>query len=91
MTPFQTNFEREGGDGLYPPPRLHALLICYLIYNQNNPTVKEKKSGTSGVETTGLNTAADLVQKHRLIQYLFLDLASSLTRREEEQERHSGK
>ena len=28
---LEANFERDGGDGLFPPPSLHALLSLYLI------------------------------------------------------------
>ncbi|TRY74821.1 hypothetical protein TCAL_05664 [Tigriopus californicus] len=51
---LHVNFERAGGDGLYPPPTLHALLTMYLI-----------------------NLGTD-VNKHRIVQYLFLDIASYL-------------
>ena len=29
---LQTNMEREGGVGLYPPPTFHAVLLTYLIH-----------------------------------------------------------
>eukprot|EP00095_Tigriopus_kingsejongensis_P000853 maker-scaffold1106_size62344-snap-gene-0.11 protein:Tk00853 transcript:maker-scaffold1106_size62344-snap-gene-0.11-mRNA-1 annotation:"protein elys" len=51
---IQSNFERAGGDGLYPPRTLHALLTMYLI-----------------------NLGSE-VNKHRIVQYLFLDIASYL-------------
>ena len=59
MFSFQTNFEREGGNGLYPPPSLYALLSLYLIPSQS-PDMQQQ------------------CFKHRIIQYIFLDLASYL-------------
>ena len=61
---FQANFEREGGDGRYPPPTLHALLISYLIKTDDK----------------------NINLKHRLIQYIFLDMASCLSKKEEQTE-----
>ena len=58
---FQANFEREGGDGRYPPPTLHALLISYLIKTDDK----------------------NINLKHRLIQYIFLDMASCLSKKED--------
>lgn len=57
------NFEREGGNGCFPPPSLHALLICYLI------------------DTSKSSHAAQMA-KHRIVQYLFLDMASCLSKKE---------
>ena len=31
---LEANFERDGGDGLFPPPSLHALLSLYLISSE---------------------------------------------------------
>ena len=61
---LKANFEREGGDGLYPPPTLHALLISYLIKTDDK----------------------NINLKHRLIQYIFLDMASCLSKKEEQTE-----
>ena len=57
---FQANFERDGGNGSFPPPSLHALLSCYLIQNQG---------------------CSDLMV-HRIVQYLFLDMASCLSKKD---------
>ncbi len=53
----QTNFERDGGDGHYPPPSLHSLLSIYLIHLDGG--------GGSNL-------------KHRVVQYIFLDVVSYL-------------
>ena len=58
---FQANFEREGGNGHFPPPTLHALLVSYLVHSSQ---------------------PSDLMIKHRLVQYLFLDMASCLSKKE---------
>ena len=58
------NFEKEGGNGDYPPPTLHSLLISYLIKTEDN----------------------NINLKHRLVQYVFLDMASCLSKREEQTE-----
>ena len=58
---LKLNFEREGGNGLFPPPNFHALLICFLIPS-DKPT--------------------DLIVKHRIVQYLFLDMASCLSKKD---------
>ena len=62
------NFEREGGNGPFPPPTLHALLISYLIHSPSS------------------TAASDLMIKHRLVQYLFLDMASCLSKKEPQSE-----
>lgn len=54
---LQAKFEREGGNGQYPPPNIYGLLSCYLI-----------NTGT-----------ASNINKHRIVQYLFLDIASILS------------
>lgn len=64
---FKRNMEREGGAGDYPSPTLRALLLSYLIHNE------------SGDNNDKINTVSNLIHKHRIIQYLFLDLASCLT------------
>ncbi|QQP38074.1 AT hook containing transcription factor 1, partial [Caligus rogercresseyi] len=51
-----SNFERDGGDGLYPPPTLFSLLSSYLIDDHRSAQIND-------------------VGKHRLIHYLFLDMA----------------
>ena len=61
---LQVNFEKEGGNGDYPPPTLHSLLISYLIKTEDN----------------------NINLKHRLVQYVFLDMASCLSKREEQTE-----
>ena len=33
---LEANFERDGGDGLFPPPSLHALLSLYLISSEQH-------------------------------------------------------
>ena len=35
---LEANFERDGGDGLFPPPSLHALLSLYLISGEQQNT-----------------------------------------------------
>ena len=61
---FQANFEREGGNGDYPPPTLHALLISYLIKTNDN----------------------NFNLKHRLVQYVFLDMASCMSKKDDQTE-----
>ena len=65
---MQANFERDGGNGLFPPPNLHALLSCYLIQNQD---------------------CSDLIV-HRIVQYLFLDMASCLSKKETQTDEEIG-
>ena len=48
---FQSNLEREGGTGVYPPPTLHALLVSYLIHDNS-----------SNNEGEDINTNANLVR-----------------------------
>jgi hypothetical protein len=50
---FQNNLEREGGSGVYPPPTLHALLVSYLIHNDQTTETQDGK----------INSAANLVIK----------------------------
>ena len=67
-TRLMANFERDGGNGLFPPPNLHALLSCYLIQNQD---------------------CSDLIV-HRIVQYLFLDMASCLSKKETQSDEEIG-
>ena len=62
---LKVNFEREGGNGLFPPPNFHALLVCFLIPNSE---------------------VSNLIVKHRIVQYLFLDMASCLSKKEVQQD-----
>ena len=48
---FQNNLEREGGSGVYPPPTLRALLVSYLIHNDQTVETQDGK----------INSAANLV------------------------------
>ena len=71
----QTNFERDGGDGHYPPPSLHSLLSIYLIHlDDSDEDVGVSAAGGRGSRRDAVN--ANL--KHRLVQYIFLDVASYL-------------
>ena len=57
----RANFEREGGNGEYPPPSLYSLLSVYLIHPEDDDD-DEKHHLT--------------FLKHRIVQYLFLDIAA---------------
>ena len=65
---LEANFERDGGDGLFPPPSLHALLSLYLISSEQRDSSRSAAAASSCVDHL----------KHRIVQYTFLDMASYL-------------